>query len=427
MSEEETKVEKAMPKAYIALIGFIMFFLPLILFLANHLFTVTLERSPPEITLIDIPKGLGAVPVRLTGIVKDIGSGIKSVKISMNQGQVSVKLLNLESTGKEVPFEIKFDDRLKAIEEGEAVLIIEAKDSAKNVTRKEYKVLVDRKRPKANLALPIFKRLDGTPDLCFVVAEDENLVGGSMRGRPLYPGTSLDPSLKDVFVAWVPNRKGKETKVFFDDAAGNTTSVDCTATIEKRPINKKEIKFAFSDAKEIIERLEEELKRESNIFSASQRLWSDVFTPISKGRVIASFGDLILDFYPSLGIFYQPSESQKEIISPSNGVIRKIFDHSAYGKTIVIDFGLDLIGTISGFKVLEVTDGDFIKRGDFLGVADKIPFTDSRTVLFTLRIGGDFVDPNLFLDSSSYVQAVPKRIGAIKRLLGISITNPLER
>ena len=422
---EETRVEKSIPRAYIALIGFVMFFLPLTLFLVNHLLTVTLEKSPPEITLIDIPRGVGAVPVRLTGVVKDDGSGVKSIKISMNQGQLSVSLLETEESGKEIPFEIKFDERLKAIDDGEAVLVIEAKDFAKNSSKREFKVLVDRKRPKANLALPLLKKEDGTPELCFLVAEDVNLTGGSLKGRDLYSASSLDSSLDGVYVAWVANRLGKETKVYFEDAAGNTTTVDCTATIESRKKIIRELKTSFPI--ELILKLEDELRIESNVSSLPKRGWSDVFSPISKGKIVSGFGDILFDSYPSLGIFYEPTSAQKDILSPSNGIIRKIFDHSGFGKTLVIDFGMDLIGTISGLKTVEVRAGDSIKRGDFLGVVDKIPLTNSTLVLFTLRIGNDFVDPEVFLNSSFYVQAVPKRIGALKRLLGVPLSNPLER
>lgn len=422
---DETRVEKSIPKAYIALIGFVMFFLPLTLFLVNHLLTVTLEKSPPEITLIDIPRGVGVIPVRLTGVIKDGGSGVKSTKISMNQGQVSVNLLQSDESGKEIPFEIKFDERLKAIEDGEAVLVIEAKDSAKNISKREFKVIVDRKRPTANLALPLLKRLDGTPELCFLVAQDSNLVGGSIKGREIFSATSLDSNLDGVYVAWVSNRLGEETKVFFEDAVGNTTTVDCTATVVPRKNVTRDLKTTFP--LELILKLEEELKRESAVPSLPKRGWSDVFSPVSKGKIVSEFGDTLFDSYFSLGIFYAPNDSQKDILAPSSGIIRKIFDHSGYGKTLVIDFGMDLIGTISGFKTLEVKAGDSIKRGDFLGTSGKIPLTNSALVLFTMRVGDDFVDPALFLDSSKYVQGVPKRIGALKRLLGVPLSNPLER
>jgi len=422
---DETRVEKSIPKPYIALIGFVMFFLPLTLFLVNHLLTVTLEKSPPEITLIDIPRGVGVIPVRLTGVVKDGGSGVKSTKIFMNQGEVSVKLLESEESGKEIPFEIKFDERLKAIDDGDAVLVIEAKDSAKNISRREFKVIVDRKRPTANLALPLLKRPDGAPELCFLVAEDKNLIGGSIKGREIYSASSLDPSLDGVYVAWVSNRLGEETKVSFEDAVGNITTVDCTATIEARKKVTRDLKTTFP--LELILKLEEELKRESNVSSLPKRGWSDVFSPISKGKIVSNFGDILFDSYFSLGIFYAPSDSQKDILAPSSGIVRKIFDHSGYGKTLVVDFGMDLIGTISGFKTIEVKTGDGVKRGDFLGTVDKIPLTNSALVLFTMRVGDDFVDPALFLDSSRYVQGVPKRIGALKRLLGVPLSNPLER
>jgi hypothetical protein len=425
---EETTVEKSLPKSYIVLIGFAMFFLPITLFLANHLLTVTFEKTPPEITLVDIPRGVGAVPVRLTGLVKDQGSGVKFIKVLINQGQLSLNLLSLEQSGKEVPFEVRFDEKLKPIEDGDALLVIEAKDNRNNQSKREFRVLVDRKRPRATLALPLPNRLDGTPELCFIVAEDENLEEGSIRGRTLYKGTALDSSLKNVFVVWAPNRVGKETKVFFEDSVGNVTSVDCTSTVEERKrAIVKGLNTNFPDAAELAKKLEEELKRESNVSSISNRVWSDFFSPLSKGKQLVNFGDLIFDSYESPGVIFAPNDSQKEIVSPSNGIVRKIFDHSGYGKTLVVDYGLDLIGTISGFKSLEVKAGDSIRRGDFLGVADKIPLTNETHILFTLRIGEQFVDPKAFFDSSTYLQMVPKRIGAIKRLFDIPITNPLEK
>lgn len=430
------------------LVGFLAFFLPLAIVVGRQLLKVTLEKSPPLITVSDQPRGIGVTPVRIRGTVEDKGAGLSHVGAELFQGNQRISLLSqkLDKT-KTFDFDILLDSAELPIKSGQASVVIYANDASKfsNEQRVSVPLLVDRKKPEAKLLLPAINRRVGEAELCFVKIQDENILGGTIKSegitQEIFPARFLDSAFEDrsLFITWLSRNTPEDSRVIAEDEVGNISQVNCGAELLSplwrqadfaigksspgSPEEQEEIFRNFFDEHENM------VRAQINGISKKERLWSDFFQAPVDVPVEYGFDTVFGESkkIPLQGIVYKKSELSMKIQAPAVGVVTWIGETPWIGKAIIIDHGLGLWSILGGFSSIDVRMGAKVYKGDTVGMSGPLPFMDNNSVFFQMRANLSPINPQHFLDNSWYLINVSRRIGAAKRALNIPITNPSER
>lgn len=430
------------------LVGFLAFFLPLAIVVGRQLLKVTLEKTPPIITISDQPRGIGVTPVRLRGQVEDKGAGLAQVSAELFQGNQRISLLSeVQDKTKMFEYNILLDSAELPIKSGQATVVISAIDASKfsNQQRINVPLLVDRKKPEAKLLLPALNRRVGEAELCFVKIQDENILGGTIKSegvtQDIFPARFLDPAFEDrsLFLTWIPRNIPEDSKVIAEDAVGNISQVNCGAELLSPLWRQADFSMGKSapgsaeEQEEIFRNFYDEhekiIRDQLNGSSKKERLWSDFFeapvdVPIEYGYDTV-FGES--KKIPLRGILYKKSELSQKVKAPAIGIVTWIGESPWIGKSIIIDHGLGLWSILGGFSSIDVRLGAKVSKGDSLGMSGPLPFVDNNSVFFQMRAHLSPINPQYFIDNSWYLINVSRRIGAAKRALNIPITNPSER
>ena len=98
-----------------------------------------------------------------------------------------------------------------------------------------------------------------------------------------------------------------------------------------------------------------------------------------------------------------------------------------YGNAVLINHGLGIFSFYANLKESIVKNGQSLKKGDVIGFTGESSSYSSPGLYFAVFVSGTPMDPNLFLNTQSFIKALPKKIGVIKKKLGISVISPMEK
>ncbi len=131
------------------------------------------------------------------------------------------------------------------------------------------------------------------------------------------------------------------------------------------------------------------------------KLWDSNFILPVKSKISSPFGAMRfvnnkvvgyhsgIDFPVPVGTTLKAANSGKVILA------REL---TTTGNTIVIDHGMNVFSSYAHMSILNVKEGDAIKKGDIIGKSGNTGFTTGPHLHFTISIGTTFVNPHLFLD-----------------------------
>lgn len=89
-----------------------------------------------------------------------------------------------------------------------------------------------------------------------------------------------------------------------------------------------------------------------------------------------------------------------EIYSANNGKVVLTASLSNYGKTIIIDHGLDIFSLYLHLDKFKVKEGDIVKRGDIIGLSGDTGYATAPHLHFSMRVGGARVNPLQFITAT---------------------------
>lgn len=447
-----------------------------------------LEVSPPQIVVVEMPRGIGLAPVSVRLEISDNDSGLDEVVVRTSQKGTRKELLR-EFLGGRNHYElaVDFPGSRSDLEEGVAALEIKAFDRSlwSNAAETSVRLDVDFRKPKIEVLSTQHNCRQGGSQLVFYKAFDENLVlSGVKVGNqtfPGYPARGIDSSIEDpaVYVALYAvdlEQRSAELAVraFAEDVVGNATSTTFYNKIQPRDVRKINTRLSEEFLRERtqalvdsnrerlraagiepdyktprggIERLIEEFsilngplrdlnKREVatqlNQAPRFDRYWEPQFLQPS-ATVEGLFGDLVSYYYDDApvgttlrqGYEFSLDRGSSEVYAVNKGIVAFSDNIGVFGRVVAIDHGLGL-NTLYGFlDHVSVSRGDAVEAGQKIGVAGQSGLAQGTKLYFEMRVQGVPVDPREWWDKRWYYSHITAKINEVKRSLGIPVYRPL--
>ncbi|MCU1496482.1 MAG: Murein DD-endopeptidase MepM and murein hydrolase activator NlpD, containing LysM domain [Acidimicrobiales bacterium] len=145
----------------------------------------------------------------------------------------------------------------------------------------------------------------------------------------------------------------------------------------------------------------------------------EITNPIPGYRIGSKFG---MRFHPILHISRlhaggdMGAPSGTPIYAPADGIVVIAGVHSGYGNTTVIDHGHSLATLYGHQSRMDVRVGQFVKRGDVIGLVGSTGMSTGPHLHFETRIKGNPIDPEGVVDFSrpdgSYAEEARKKAEA---------------
>lgn len=119
----------------------------------------------------------------------------------------------------------------------------------------------------------------------------------------------------------------------------------------------------------------------------------------SFGKFIG-FGKYMLQH---LGVDLKAPE-KTEIYAVNDGKVVATLNLSNYGKTVIIDHGLDIFSLCLHLEEFKVSEGDMVKRGQIIGLSGDTGYVTAPHLHFSIRVNGARVDPIVFIETTKKLQ-----------------------
>jgi len=91
------------------------------------------------------------------------------------------------------------------------------------------------------------------------------------------------------------------------------------------------------------------------------------------------------------------------VYAVNSGKIVATFDLPNYGKTVIIDHGLDIFSLYLHLEEFKVITGDIVKNGQIIGLSGDTGYVTAPHLHFSMRVGGSRVDPIGFIEVSKKI------------------------
>ena len=134
-----------------------------------------------------------------------------------------------------------------------------------------------------------------------------------------------------------------------------------------------------------------------------RKLWDSNFILPVQSKISSPFGAMrfvnnkVVGYHSGIDF---PVPVGTTLKAANSGKIVLARELTTTGNTIVIDHGMNLFSSYAHMSVLNVKEGDSIKKGEVIGKSGNTGFTTGPHLHFTISIGSTFVNPHLFLDSA---------------------------
>ncbi len=471
---------------FLALLGALI---PLGLAGWRDLYEAVLENNPPIITPIEVPRGLGLIPVTLQLRINDESSGLDELVVRLSQKGSSRDFIRKELRGaksEELSLELK-QDTLE-LEEGSATIEVKAFDRSlwSNSAEVTIPLVIDYRRPKIEVLTAFHNATIGGSQLIIYKAYDESLaVSGVRVGNQSflgYPARGLDPSITDprVFAAIyaIDLQQASEdssVRVFAEDAVGNAVSTSFNNRIGKRTFREAtfkltedylrdriarladdnftkfrtatEAQYQYETAVGGMDRLVEQFRlvnkelrqaNENELMALLngprfERYWNGPFMQ-HPGSIVGAFGDNVTYTLEGISVgtnkrkgyqFLMPHD-KADVFAVNGGIVAFSENIGVYGRTIGIDHGLGLMSVYGFLDTASVNKGEAVQIGQKIGTVGNTGLGTGNKLYYELRVHGVPVDAREWWDSQWFYGHVTAKLNDIKRSLGLAVYKPLQ-
>ena len=103
-----------------------------------------------------------------------------------------------------------------------------------------------------------------------------------------------------------------------------------------------------------------------------------------------------------LGVDLRASE-KTNIYSVNDGKVVATLNLENYGKTVIVDHGLDIFSMYLHLEKFDVSDGQMVKKGQVIGLSGDTGYTTAPHLHFSMRVDGTRVDPVSFIETSQQI------------------------
>lgn len=103
-----------------------------------------------------------------------------------------------------------------------------------------------------------------------------------------------------------------------------------------------------------------------------------------------------------LGVDLRAPE-KTEIYAVNDGKVVATLDLSNYGKTVIIDHGLDIFSLYLHLDEFKISDGQMVRRGQLIGLSGNTGYVTAPHLHFSMRVGSSRVDPVEFIKATQKI------------------------
>ncbi|MGP1485269.1 MAG: M23 family metallopeptidase [Campylobacter sp.] len=404
------------------------------------------EKEPPKIAIDnEIYWNLKTpFPINITD-----DSGIKSVKIVLNDGQRKIDLLNqrYDDEPQNLDLNLTFPKLALVAQKLDYFVNIEVVDTSKwgffagNSTSKNVRIIVDNKAPdvyilnnsyaitRGGSATVVFKATDERLKYVYIESNfGKNFIPAKFYKDGYFASLVAWPATKDLFSAdvvaidYAGNISRSKIRFFYQNKNYKTSTIKLDN--QNRFLNEKipelATKFALnSDDMSNLEKMKfvNETLRQNNeklISQIASKISMDMITdfrvdkfyPLRNGKAVASFGDHRFYTFENKDVSESwhmgidlASTQRANIVASNGGVVAFADDNGIYGNNVLINHGFGLFSLYGHCTDLAVKVGDFIKAGDIIGTTGVSGLALGDHLHFGMLVQGIEVRPEEWMDN----------------------------
>lgn len=142
------------------------------------------------------------------------------------------------------------------------------------------------------------------------------------------------------------------------------------------------------------------------VFNLKQKMWNSrpAIYPLSKKdinrEIHGGFGWRLHPVHKKV-IFHDgidiSADRGKAIHVTGDGIVKKVYYSSTYGKVIFVDHGFGYETRYAHMSMFNVEEGEQVKRGEVIGFVGSTGTSTSNHLHYEVRLHGEFVDPLPYL------------------------------
>jgi len=401
------------------------------------------EWRNPEVKLQKELSRLG--PATDIGIiVRDSKSGVRSLSAHLEQDGKQFKLFEKVFLRQDVfpyngPKEVEesqhFNIRALGIDEGDAVLVITARDFSLwgwfdgNIYEQKIPVIIDTSPPIVQVGDRSRQIRPGSAGIVVFKVNEPLEKGGVVINGYFHPGYAIAGEGSHTYTTTIAlpydNERIKESYVLAVDLTGNETSVPFGLVPGKSEIKTDRINISDSFLDRKIPEFEKyypditgtavekyvyinnEIRRENarkiqEICSNSrpEKLWDGPFQRMAGSSRMAGFAERRSYFYNDRKIDTQThlgidlaSVKFAEVHAANRGVVVFADYLGIYGNAVIIDHGIGVFSLYSHLSQISVQAGSPVEKGAVIGLTGTTGMAGGDHLHFSMLVNGIFVNP----------------------------------
>ncbi len=423
------------------------------------------EGEKPQIQLASLPVFL-AKTTEIPLVVTDVKRGIRTIKVTLKQGNRHVTLLE-----KHFSFEgllnaegaHRFDAVLSInptdLNQGRVDLEVYAWDYSRsnggdgNLTISEHQMTIDTIPPALRLVSRLNYVNEGGSGLVVYQTTSDAVKSGLYVENRFFPGfpapKNADQGMHVCYFG-IPVNAKKDINLFLwaEDKAKNISKANLNRSIHIREKNFRTRKINISDRflDEILPYFAPELKdptaqnmvkfleinqrvrkENSEVFyslrtnTRPEQLWEGLWLRLENAATMAKFGDKRLYYYKDNVIDEQihmgidlASLANSKVGAVNNGRVIFADRLGIYGLTVVLDHGQGLASTYSHLSHINVKPEQTVAKGDVVAKTGQTGLAGGDHLHFGIMVNGLFVNPIEWWDSHWIKDNVTRKLDAIK-------------
>lgn len=427
----------------------IPFFIILILVFAaggGYVFLKYFEGEKPQIEVDNFKTAIGKKS-NLSLTVSDAKSGLRSITVSLKQGQVQKQVLtkefpkikqNLSGGHAKESISVDIDIKALGLKDGDAILTIEAVDFSMrrfmkgNLSQVTHKVTIDTQAPKINIThSERYIQPGGTGIVIYSV--DDSVRHGVIINDSFHPGFPLIDKSEKKYISYfaLPYDvlKFDKSVIIAEDSAGNITERPFAPIVTKPKQKRDRInvgdgflskkipefesyypemsgtnveKYLYANSK--IRAMNNKKIHDLCMQPGEKRLWAGRFSRMA-GSGKAGYADHRTYYYNGKAIDKQVHmgmdiASTRHAGVKAAGTGKVIYSDylGIYGNMVMLDHGQGIFSLYSHLSQSNVSPGDMLNKGDILGNTGISGMAGGDHLHFSMLVNGIFVTPKEWWD-----------------------------
>jgi murein DD-endopeptidase MepM/ murein hydrolase activator NlpD len=408
-------------------------------------YSVMFERDVPAISMKN--SGYWNLKDSLDVAIDDI-SGLKSYKVSLKSDTSETVLYEEQFMEAHESVRVKIDPPKSsyAMSDKNIKIVVEARDASKwnlfkgNITRSEFALKIDKKRPLVNIILNSYKINKGGAALVIFKVEDENLknvyietnFGKKFIAQPFYkegyyisllawPITSVDFKATVIADDYALNSTQAYVPLYLQDKIYKVSNIKIDDNFLKGKIA--ELADEFEETQGIVDPIKQfkiinedvRIKNEKLIHEITSKVSDKMINdfkinsmyPLKNGQVVAHYGDHRIYSYNGENISESyhmgldlASNAIADIKTQNSGNVVFSEYNGLYGNMPIIDHGLGLYTLYGHCSTMNVNNGDAINENTTIANTGKSGYAMGDHLHFGVLVQGIEVYPAEWMDDN---------------------------